>query len=432
MTIYVVKQGDTLDSIAQQFGVTAARLILDNELPNPDNLVVGQSIVVRVPNIVHTVVQGDTLASIAATYDITVTKLLQNNPWAAAEANLIPGQNLVISFRDEGVIDTALINGYAYPFINRQTLSKTLPFLTFLSIFTYGFTPQGDLVPIDDEELIAAALEAGDQAIMMLAPMNASQTFDTQIAHEMFNNAEGQATLINNIVANIQAKGYSGLDIDFEYVQPEDKQGFLDFISAAKNTLSPLGYLTLVALAPKTSGEQTGLLYEAHDYPAIGAIADFVLLMTYEWGYTYSSPMATAPLNNVRRVLNYGVSVIPREKIFMGIPNYAYDWPLPFVRGETAAETISNQEAIITAAKYNAVIQFDELAQAPFFYYTNEEGIEHVVWFDDARSMDAKFRLIPELSLRGAGIWQIMDFFPGMCMVINQLFTVEKGVKRTE
>ncbi len=136
--------------------------------------------------------------------------------------------------------------------------------------------------------------------------------------------------------------------------------------------------------------------------------------------------MATAPLNNVRRVLDYGVSVIPREKILMGIPNYCYDWPLPFVRGETQAESLSNQEAIERAAQYNVIIQFDEQAQAPFYFYTDAQGVEHVVWFDDARSMDAKLRLIPEYNLRGAGVWQIMAFFPALWMVVNQLFTVER------
>ena len=136
--------------------------------------------------------------------------------------------------------------------------------------------------------------------------------------------------------------------------------------------------------------------------------------------------MATSPINNMRRVLDYGVSVIPREKILMGIPNYSYDWPLPFIKGETAAKTISNQQAIERAAQFNVIIQFDELAQSPFYYYTNEQGVEHVVWFDDARSMNAKLRLIPEYNLRGGGIWQIMNFFPGLWMVANQLFTVDK------
>jgi spore germination protein len=283
------------------------------------------------------------------------------------------------------------------------------------------------LIPIDDTELIAIGYEMGVPPIMVLAPMSADMTFDTQIAHNMFVNPEGQSRLIVNIVETMQEKGYVGLDIDFEFIQPEDKELFIGFITNVKNSLEPLGLLTLVALAPKTSGEMTGLLYEAHDYPAIGAIADFVLLMTYEWGYIYSSPMPTAPLNNVRQVLEYGVSVIPNDKILMGIPNYCYDWALPFIRGVTMAEALSNQEAIARAAQYGATIEFDELAQAPFFYYTNEEGVEHVMWFDDARSMNAKLSLIPELQLRGAGIWQIMDFFPALYMVLDELFTIEEG-----
>ena len=283
------------------------------------------------------------------------------------------------------------------------------------------------MVPINDEELIAIGYEAGVPPIMVLAPMNEEMNFDTQIAHNMFINQEGQNRLIDNIITTMQEKGYIGLDIDFEFIEPADKDLFIGFISNVKNRLEPLGFLTLVALAPKTSGEMTGHLYEAHDYQAIGAIADLMLLMTYEWGYLFSSPMPTAPLNNVRQVLEYGVSVINPDKILMGIPNYSYDWALPYVRGESMAEPLSNQEAIARAAQYGATIEFDEIAQVPFYYYTNEQGVEHVVWFDDARSMDAKLRLIPELQIRGAGIWQIMDFFPALYMLINDFFTIEEG-----
>lgn len=70
------------------------------------------------------------------------------------------------------------------------------------------------------------------------------------------------------------------------------------------------------------------------------------MLMTYEWGYTYGPPMAVAPLNMVRRVVEYAVSAIPVEKISLGIPNYGYEWPLPYVRGTTKAQSISNREAV--------------------------------------------------------------------------------------
>jgi spore germination protein len=122
--------------------------------------------------------------------------------------------------------------------------------------------------------------------VLVLAPMYAQGNFDTQIAHNMFVNAAGQTALINNLVNVMKSKGYVGLDIDFEFILPADKQNFLNFITAVNTRLDQEGLITMIALAPKISGEMTGLLYEAHDYPTIGAVADLVLLMTYEWGYT--------------------------------------------------------------------------------------------------------------------------------------------------
>jgi spore germination protein len=426
MNIHVVASGDTIESIAQQYGVSPALIIDINELPNPQDLVVGQSLAIRVPETTHTVVEGDTLTGLAQTYGVTVNQIYQNNPEVAAVGFLTAGDTLVIRYADETILDTIIVNGYAYTFIDRTVLRKSLPYLTYLSIFNYGFTPEGDLIPADDEELIALAQEFGVAPVMVLAPMTAEGEFNSQIASDMFANEAGEDRLIENIVATMQAKGYRALDIDFEFILPADKDAFLSFITKTQARLSAEGLLTFVALAPKTSGEMTGLLYEAHDYPTIGAVADDVLLMTYEWGYLYGPPMATAPLNNVRQVLEYGVSVIDPEKILMGIPNYAYDWPLPFVKGETQAEAISNQQAIERAALNNVAILFDELAQAPYYYYTNEQGIEHVVWFDDVRSMNAKMGLIPEFGLNGAGVWQIMKFFPGLYNVIGSSFTVEK------
>lgn len=431
MLIHVVQQGETITSIANQYGLTPERIILENELPNADNLVVGQSIVILFPEVVHTVVQGDTLYNVANTYGVEPVQILRNNPRIAATETLIPGETIVIEYRpDEETggekLGNLFINGYAYPFIDRSVLRKTLPFLTSLSIFTYGFTPEGDLNPIDDEELIQIALEFDVAPVMVLAPMTADERFSNEIAHNMFINPEGQNNLINNIIANMKAKNYRGLDIDFEFVLPEDEQLFISFIQNVHSRLQPEGFFVSVALAPKTSSEQAGVLYTAHNYPVIGASVDYVLLMTYEWGYTFGPPMATAPVNNVRQVLEYGVSVIPPSKILMGIPNYAYDWPLPFVRGETAAESIGNVEAIVRAAENRVTIEFDPIAQAPFYYYTNAQGIQHVVWFDDARSMQAKFMLIPDLDLTGAGIWQIMKFFPQCWLVVNNYFNIRR------
>lgn len=110
----------------------------------------------------------------------------------------------------------------------------------------------------------------------------------------------------------------------------------------------------------------------------------------------------------------------------MGIPNYGYDWTLPYVRGESMARSISHVEAVELAAQYNAEIQYDELEQTPYFYYTDNEGRQHIVYFEDARSIFAKLSLINEYGLAGASYWNLMKFFPQNWLVLNSMYDVYK------
>ena len=152
------------------------------------------------------------------------------------------------------------------------------------------------------------------------------------------------------------------------------------------------------------------------------------MLMTYEWGYTYGPPMAVAPINMVRRVAEYALTEIPAEKISLGIPNYGYDWSLPYEQGVTKAETINNLQAIETAIDHGVPIQFDETAMTPYFRYW-QYGIQHEVWFEDVRSLKAKFDLIKEYGLSGAGYWQIMNFFRANWLLLADMFEINKVKK---
>jgi spore germination protein len=223
----------------------------------------------------------------------------------------------------------------------------------------------------------------------------------------------------------MKTKNYAGLDVDFEYLYPENREDYNNFLRKLRRQLDPLGYSLTTAVAPKIAADQKGLLYEAHDYPVHGALTDHVILMTYEWGYTYGPPMAVAPITEVRKVLNYAVTAIPRQKIFMGIPNYGYNWTLPYVEGSRAA-TVSNTGAVDLARREGAAIQYDQKSQAPFFNYFDDNGKEHVVWFDDARSIEAKMRLLNQFNLGGASYWTIGRFFPQNWLVLSSLFDVRK------
>lgn len=377
MEIYIVKSGDTINRIAQAYGINMEVLIQANGLPNPEKLLVGQAIV-------------------------------------------IPDDN------DE-VWGQLSVNGYAYTYINKEILRESLPYLTFVSPFTYGFNLDGTLVDLQDEGIRSELTGTGTDSIMHLTTLTPEGKFSNELAKSFLSNESIWQVLAGNIINTIEEKGYSGLDIDFEYVPSEVAEAYVAWLAYIGGILRENGYFLMTALAPKVAANQRGLLYEGHDYYGIGRVSDYVLLMTYEWGYTYGPPMAVAPIPQVRRVLDYAVTEIPADKIYMGIPNYGYDWTLPFVRGTSKARSIGNVEAIEIASKYNAEILFDEAAMSPYFYYTDEEGRAHAVWFEDARSIDAKMSLIREYNFYGAGVWNVMRTFPQGWLVMSERYSIKKN-----
>lgn len=306
-----------------------------------------------------------------------------------------------------------IVNGYAYPSISKETLEWWLPRLSWVAAFSYGFTEDGNLINLEDANLIIPATEAGVRPMMVLTPLDADGNFNDNIAIRVFENPDAQQNLIDNIEANIKNKNMGGVDFDFEYLAADYADDYVELVGRTRGRLRPQGYLTTVALAPKVSTDQPGLLYQGHDYAGMGQAADYCLLMTYEWGYTYGPPLPVSPINSVRRVLDYGVTQIPPEKILMGMSNYGYDWRLPFVQGESKAEKPTNYQALARAEYYGVDVQYDEEAQAPFFTYTSPDGSEHIVWFEDERSWRARLALVEEYGLAGISIWNIMHIFYG-------------------
>lgn len=365
--IYVVKPGDTLYALSQRFGVSVLDIARLNQIPDPNILVEGQAL-------------------------------------------------LILNSIKDGPL-TKEVGGYAYPFISPWVLRETLPFLNRLNVFSYGFTPTGELLgpAITDQWVLQQARSANVPAAMVLTPLGRDGRFSNYLISALLDSTQAQAKLLEQIQKTLAEKGFSELNIDFEYIPEGDRDKFTAFVRMAQELLEQT---VSVCLAPKMSPMQRGVLFDGKDYAALGQIADKVLLMTYEWGYKYGAPQAVAPINRVREVLDYAVSVIPREKILLGLANYGYDWPLPYQRGRTAARTIGPIEAVEIAKRERTNIIFDNPSQSPWFQYTDFNGIRHVVWFEDVRSWDAKLDLVEEYGLAGVGIWTVMPYFrPGYALI---------------
>lgn len=422
LKIYVVRRGDSTYSIASRFGLSVEELARANDLSDPSALAVGQALFVPVISVIHTVRRGQSLYSIAQLYQTTVSSITAANPSLSGSAVIYPGQKLTIPFPDErwGELE---VNAFVYPGVSQSTLSSVMPWLTWLSIFASMTDTQGNLSPINDDAVVNAALAASTAPMLTVVNMRPSGGFSSDIAHSVLTNRAAQDNLMNNLTAALSSGRYKGVVLDFEYIYSFDRESYNQFLQRVVETLHPLGYYVFTALAPKISAAQSGLLYEAHDYAFHGKWADRVILMTYEWGYTYGPPMSVAPVNMVRKVLDYAVTVIPSGKILMGVPNYGYDWTLPFVQG-SAARSISNAYAPTLAVTNNADILFDQPSQTPYFNYTAADGKRHEVWFDDARSIRAKLRLVADYALAGISIWTADRQFSQLWLVIQSMYSV--------
>lgn len=425
MFIHVVQRGDTLWKLAQQYNTSASSIAAANGIQESGILVPGQSLLIPISADQHVVRQGESLWSIGHQYSTTPEVLAALNG-ITYPFYIYPGQRLRIPVPAKPTIE---VNAYTQQFNEAgvREVNEIGSLLTYLSPFSYRVAIDGTLSPLDDEALIEASNAQHILPMMVLSNFK-DGTFDSDIAHAVLTNMTVQTKVLNTTMDTMRQKGYKAINIDFEYVPPADREAYNEFLRRLKDRLAPSGYLLSTCLAPKTSADQKGRLYEAHDYPAHGSITDFVILMTYEWGWSGGPPRAVAPIDEVEKVVRYALSVMPASKINLGMPLYGYDWKLPYVQGNEWAPTLSNPEAIRRAAQYGAEIRFDGPSQSPFYRYYDDSGVQHEVWFEDARSVQAKFNMVKALKLRGVSYWVLGVPFRQNWELLRANFTVKKLV----
>lgn len=284
MLIYTVKPGDTLAGISRRYGLSPLRIAADNGLSDMSRLVPGQNLLINVDSVRYILDEGQTLFSISQEYGVPLDELIKANP-GLNPLNLRPGDTVMIPVARREKRRPILVNGYAYPSINTNSLNCVLPFLTFLSPFSYKLTPTAELVPPDDSNLIFRAQRSAVMPIMVVTNIF-DEGFSTEVLSVILASEELQERLIGNILSELTGKNYYGVNMDIEYIAPDDRDRYNAFLERLAERLHNEGFIVMSALAPKISADQPGVLYEAHDYAEQGRIADYIIIMTYEWGYT--------------------------------------------------------------------------------------------------------------------------------------------------
>lgn len=400
--IHVVKSGQTLYEIANQYGLSTKTIALANKLTSPSDLVVGQAIVIPSEK------------GVRATSVVTGNRLNQTFTQGLPQ----PSTNKID------------VNAYIEPRgkvtkSQLQIIREISPYLTYLAPFNFQIKRDGTLAAPPLATMPAIAKQHNAISMMVVTNLENDQ-FSPELGSLLLRNEQFSNKVLDNIIRTAKTLGFKDIHFDIEHIKPEDRDAFNRFLQKASSRIKSAGFLFSTALAPKTSASQKGAWYTSHDYKKHGELADFVVIMTYEWGFSGGPPMPVSPISEVRKVLEYARTEIPSSKIMMGQNLYGYDWTLPYKRGNKYAHALSPQEAIELAKRENASILYDQKAQAPYFSYVDDAGNKHMVWFEDARSIQAKFDLVKELGLKGISYWKLGLDFPQNWALLRENFDVAK------
>ncbi len=427
MFIHVVQAGDTIQSIAEYYGISVATLILDNGLDDPDNLVIGQSIVIAYPEITYVVKEGDTLEDIANSFNVSVIQLLINNPYLSERDYIYPGDIIVIKYPTRGHIT---VHGNTVPYIDKAILRRTLPYLTYLSVLNYTATEEGEIIAYyDDTETIQIAKDYGVMPLMLLTTLTIRGQANIQVAFDLLINEDFQNIQVDNILNILRTKGYYGINIAFEYISASNLQLYEEYFSKIASRLSAEGFLVFVTINPTLTSSGSNILFERIDYSILNQLAHNITFMDYQWATNTNPPAPISSINNIRIFLDYVLAYIPPSKVIMGMATIGYDWELPFLAGLSNVSALTLDRSIDLARDMGAAVEFDSVSQTPFYLYTNNPHgtpVDHIVWFIDARSIDALLDVVGEFQLLGIGVWNITVYNTQLWLVIYSQFEIDK------
>ena len=427
MEIYIVQTGDDIYSIADRYGVPITKIIQDNGLVNPYNLAIGQAIIIVFPSQTHIVVEGDTLASIANNYGVTVMQLLRNNSFLTGRKYIYTGETIVIKYNTNQKVS---IIGFTYAFINKDILIKTLPYLTYLSIFNYRITEGGEIITYDDDsELVKLAKDYGVVPLMMLSVLSLQGEPNIVLEYDILLNEQMQNRLITNILNTLKSSGYNGINLLISVINESNQSVYWDFIKKISNALNNEGYFFYITINPKMTSIDDKISFEQLDYLSISKLVSGIVFLQYVWVSKAGPPSPVSDFTMIRNFINYTITKAPPEAVSIGNPLIAYDWELSKDELIKPPNSLSLNAAIIFAYDLGATIQFDETTQTPYYQYQtiySSRVIDHMVWYIDVRSINALFKLINEKTLAGSGIWNIMIYYQQIWTLIISQYEIEK------
>jgi spore germination protein len=170
---------------------------------------------------------------------------------------------------------------------------------------------------------------------------------------------------IEQIVSYTTDEAYDGFDLDLEGVDPADRDALSQFVQRTADALHDRGKFLSLAIPAKDRDVTVGWA-GAYDYAALGAAADLLTIMAYEYRGPFSGPGSVAPYDWVSRVTAFAAKQIPPEKVLLGLSFYGYDWNTT----SGGARSLGYQRTAALAQHFGADPTLDPIQRSLTFSYT--------------------------------------------------------------
>lgn len=268
-----------------------------------------------------------------------------------------------------------------------------------ISPFWYVTDGSGRIYGNRDDDLVRLA-----QSHNILVIPTIHNVGDPAAVVPVLTDPQRRARHIQNILDEVLARNYDGIDIDYESLSPSLRPQFTTFIRELAEVLHAHGKLLTIAVHAKD--QDYGGLGGFQDWVEIGKYVDRLRIMTYDYHWRGSGPGPVAPLYWVESVAEYARSVVDPAKVVIGIHFYGYDWPpggnaraLPW---KDIEDLITQQNLTVNLMQRNSQGRVDE----SWFNYQSRQGTRQV-WFMTDNGLESKLELVQQLDLAGIAIWQL-------------------------
>lgn len=398
MELHTVKSGDTLYKIARGYGVSPEKLALDNMLPDPDRLSVGEAVAVVTPSKSHTVKDGETLDYVAGKYGSDKMSLWQYNPSLSGKDTVKEGERLTV--RTASPIKKSIITGTTVKAdADEKLLRQLLPYATLVAVEEAVLDEGGVSVPMD---AFALSLAPHYNAVPLIKITNGG---NETVAQSLFGNDGGENALIDTLFSATKESGYRGCLLSIGGLTKELCPSYVAFLSALYQRFKENSLYLFVSVPISESLRYRGIEKAA---TAVILESDNGLLPTKE---------------DMKSGIREALSFIPPEKLMVDIPLYARERS---AKTKEDTERFPTADALKKAKAERAEVVFSDETSVPHYTYFEKDGTEKEVCFTDARSVDAYLSLVDENDLLGAFFLPMDSFYSPAFLSLATSFYIQK------